>query len=131
MRAPAFNHLTFVQKYNSFKFLQSRWCHHPHIVIFEELGESKKQSEQETGFAPDSGGAYERSEFSERRGLHLPIPWMLNSLTWYLIFDVQTACSLCCKLVSSLTSPPASLEQFSQSYCSLPIRLRVLNIPIK
>ena len=41
---------------------------------------------------------------------------MLNSLTWYLIFAVQTACSLCCKLVYSLIPPPASLEQFSQSY---------------
>ena len=30
---------------------------------------------------------------------------MLNSLTWYLIFDVQTAYSLFCKLVYSLTSP--------------------------
>ena len=39
---------------------------------------------------------------------------MLNSLTWYLTFDVQTACSLFCKLVYSLTSP-ASLELFSQS----------------
>ena len=31
------------------------------------------------------------NEFSESRGLHLPIHRMLNSLTWYLIFDVQTA----------------------------------------
>ena len=36
--------------------------------------------------APDSWGAYERSVFSEPRGLHLPIHKMLNSLTWYLIF---------------------------------------------
>ena len=41
---------------------------------------------------------------------------MLNSLPWYLTFDVQTACSLCCILVYCLTSPPASLEQFSLSY---------------
>ena len=33
-----------------------------------------------------------------------------------IIFDVPTACSLCCKLVSSLTSSSASLEQFSQSF---------------
>ena len=39
---------------------------------------------------------------------------MLNSLTWYLIFDVQAACSLFCKLVYSLTFP-ASLELFYQS----------------
>ena len=67
--------------------------------------------------APDSWGAYERNEFSESRDLHLPIHRMLNSLTWYLIFDVQTAYLLCCKFVHSLTSAPASLEQFSQSYC--------------
>ena len=41
---------------------------------------------------------------------------MPNSLTSYLIFDDQTVCFLCCKLVYGLTSPPASLEQFSQSY---------------
>ena len=41
---------------------------------------------------------------------------MLNSLTWYLIFDVQTAYTLCFKLVCSLTPPTlASSEQFSQS----------------
>ena len=39
---------------------------------------------------------------------------MLNSLTWYLIFVVQTACSLCCKLV--YTSSQASMEQFSQGH---------------
>ena len=53
---------------------------------------------------------------SSGRGLHLPMLRMLNSLTWYLIFGVQVACSLCCKLVYSLTSPSACLEQFSQSY---------------
>ena len=41
---------------------------------------------------------------------------MLNSLIWYLIFGVQTSCWLWCKLVYSLTTPPASMEQFSQSY---------------
>ena len=98
-------------------------------VIAEEPGEYTKQGKKkinkkrrrskvnkETELAPDSWGAYERNEFSESRDLHLPIHRMLNSLTWYLIFDVQTDRSLCCKLVYSLTSPPASLEQFSQSY---------------
>ena len=33
-------------------------------------------------------------------------------LNLILIFDVQPACFLCCKLVYSLTSSPASLEQF-------------------
>ena len=45
------------------------------------------------------------NEFSEPRGLHVPIHRMLNSLTWYLVFDVHTACSLCCKLVYSPTLP--------------------------
>ena len=67
--------------------------------------------------APDSWGAYERNKFSESRDLYLPIHRMQNSLTWYLIFDVQTVYLLCCKFVHSLTSAPASLEQFSQSYC--------------
>ena len=71
---------------------------------------------KETGLATDSWGAYERNEFSESRGFHLPTNRKLTSLTWYLIFDVQTACSLCWKLVHSLTSPPASLKKFSQSY---------------
>ena len=41
---------------------------------------------------------------------------MRNFFTWYLIYDVQTSCSLCCKLIYSLTPPSASLEQFSQRY---------------
>ena len=81
--------------------------------VREELGECKTQGEQLT---PQSWGAYERNEFSEPRGLHLPKHSMLNSLTWCQIFAVQTACALCCKLVYILTSPPASLEPFSQSY---------------
>ena len=76
--------------------------------------------------APDSWGAYGRNEFSEPRDLHLPIHRMLNSLTWYLIFDVQTVYFLCCKFVHSLTSAPASLEQFSQSYCDAVSQARSL-----
>ena len=74
------------------------------------------RSKMNKDWPPDSRGVYERNEFSESRGLHPPICRMLNSLTWYLIFDVQTSCSLCCKLVYSLTFSSASLEQFSQSY---------------
>ena len=72
---------------------------------------------KETGFGPDSWGTYESNEFSEPRGLNLPIYPMLNSLIWYLIFDVQTACSLCSKFVCSLI-PTAMFqgEHFSQSY---------------
>ena len=86
------------------------------MLIAEELGGCKKQGEQERGLAPDRWGAYERSEFSEPQGLHLPIHWVLYSLTWYLTFVVQTACSLCCKLVYSLASSQASMEQFSQRH---------------
>ena len=79
-------------------------------------------------FAPDSWGAYENHEFSEPRGLHFSIDRTLNSLTWYLIFpyltiifDVQTACSLCWKFVYSLIPPSTSLNQFSQLVrCYLP-----------
>ena len=88
----------------------------PPTEIAEELGECKKQGEQGDGWSPDSWGAYERNEFSEPRGLQLPKHRMRNSLTWYQIFDIQSACSLCRKLVNSLTSPPNSLEQFSLSY---------------
>ena len=90
-------------------------CHSQQWLLRSWRSARSKVS-KETGLAPDSRGAYERNEFSETRGLCLPVHRMLNSLTWYLIFDVQTDRSLCCKLVYSLTSPPASLEQFSQSY---------------
>ena len=48
---------------------------------------------QEARLAPDSWGAYERNEFSEPRGLHLPIHRMLNSLTWYwyLMFSLPAS----------------------------------------
>ena len=88
----------------------------PPTVTAGELGECKKQGEQVHRIAPEGWAACEGSESSEPRGLHLPLHRMLNSLTWYLIFDDQTACSPCHKLAYSLTSPPASLEQFSQSY---------------
>ena len=70
--------------------------------------------------APDSWGAYERTEFSEPRNLNLPIHRRtLNSWIWYLIFDFlylntipdQTDCRLCCKLLNSLTPSPASSGQ--------------------
>ena len=92
-----------------------QWMLPPHKVFAEELGECKRQGEQGNRISPGSWDAYERNGFSEPRGLHLPIHRMQNSLTWYLIFDVQTAYSLCCKLIYSLTSPPASLEQISDN----------------
>ena len=96
--------------------LGSSGCCHPHLWLLRSWGDVRSKVSKETGFALDSRGDYERNEFNEPRGLHLPIHRMLNSLTWYLIFDVQTACSLCCILVYCLTSPPASSEQFSLSY---------------
>ena len=100
-----------------------RCCHFPWWLLRSwENAESNRN--KETRLAPDSWGAYERNEFSEPRGLHLPIHRMLNSFTWYLIFYVKTACSLCCKLVYSRTSPPAFLERFSQSYWDTVSRTR-------
>lgn len=64
------------------------------------------------------------------RGVHLPIHRMLNFLTPYLIFDVlQTACSLRCKLVYSLTCPlPPGSSLFRATEMLPP---GVLNIPTK
>ena len=97
--------------------LPSSRCCHPHPQwLLKSWENSRSKGNKETGLAPDSWDAYERNEFSEPRCLHLPIHTMLNSWTWYLISEVQTACSTCGKWVYRLTSPPASLEQFSQSY---------------
>ena len=98
--------------------LQSSRCRHPPSTqgdCWKAGGMQEATVSKETGLAPDSWGAYERNEFSEPKGLHLPMHRMLNSLTWYLIFDVQTACPL---LVQTyiLIPPPASLEQFSRGY---------------
>ena len=95
--------------------LQSTGCCRPPPWLLRSWG-CKKQGEQGHRIAPEGWAACEGSESSKPRGLHLPLHSMLNSLTWYLIFDDQTACSPCHKLVYSLTSPPASLEQFCQSY---------------
>ena len=81
--------------------------------------------------APDSWGAYERNEFSEPRGLHLPTLRRLNSLTWYLIFDVQTACSLCCKFEYSLTCFLLAWSIFTRATEMLSTGLRVLNMSTK
>jgi len=94
----------------------SRGCCHSPWWLLRSWGNVRSKVNQEIRLAPDSWGAYERSEFSEPRGLHLPIRGMLNSLTWYLIFDFQSACSLCCKLIYTLTPLLASLGQVSQSY---------------
>ena len=72
--------------------------------------------------ALDSSGANESHELSEPGGLCLPIHGMLHSLTRYLIFDVQTNSSFCCKCVQP-DSP--SLKEFSQSYWDAVSWLRV------
>ena len=93
----------------------------PHMMIAEKLGNASSSRllllkvNREPGLAPDGWAVCGRNESSESRGLHLPRSRVLTSLTWYLTFDVQSACSLCCRLVYRLTSPPASLEQFCQS----------------
>ena len=76
----------------------SRGCCHPPRWLRRhcEHARSKVNRKQD---CPDSRGAYGRNGFLEPRGLHLPLHSMLNSITWELIFDVQTACSFCCKLV--------------------------------
>ena len=87
----------------------SRCCHSSMETV--ELGECKKQGEQ-------VGPRQLKCIWKEWIcwGLHVPVHRILTSLTWYLIFDVQTAGSLGGKLVHSLTSPLASLEQLSQSH---------------
>ena len=85
---------------------------------------------KEKGFGPDRWGTYENNEFREPRGLNLPTHPMLNCLIWYLIFDVQTACSLCCKFVCSLTPTPCSKgNTFLRATEMLSPGLGVLNFP--
>ena len=56
---------------------------------------------------------------------------MLDPLTWYLIFDVQTACSLCCKPVYSLTHPLPPWSSFLRATEMLSPGFEVLNIHTK
>ena len=104
---------------------------HTELDTTEQLSNARRKVNKEKGLAPDSWGAFESNEFSEPRGLHLPRQRMLNSLTWHLTFEVQTTCSLCCKLAYSLTSPTATLSSFLKSTEILSPGLRVLNIPTR
>ena len=64
---------------------------------------------------PESWDAYERNEFSEPIFPYLERAKFLNLrylLFLTIIFDVQTICLLCCKLLYNLTPSPASSEQF-------------------
>ena len=111
--------------------LQSRGCCHPPKWLQKSWGNERSRANKETGLAPDSWDVYDRIEFCEPRGWYLPMHNMLNFLICYLIFDVQTVCSFCCKLVYSLTSPPAPWNSFLRSYEILSPRLRILNILTK
>ena len=100
--------------------LRSSGCCHPQQWLLRSWGNaaichSVRWVREQDWPQLDIWGAYGRNTLSEPRGLHLPMHRKLNSLTWYLIFDVQTACPL---LVQTciLIPPPASLGQFSQSY---------------
>ena len=74
--------------------------------------------------APDSWAAFERSDFSEPRFLHLPIHRkVLSSLTWDIWFSLIQKILLmlgllvlCFKLVYNQTPISTSLEQFSQGH---------------
>ena len=71
--------------------LQSQWILPTPMGIAEELGECKKYGEQGNGTGPRYLRCISerwKKEFSEHRNLHLSIHRMLNSLAWYLIFDV-------------------------------------------
>ena len=114
-----------------FPKLLSRGCCHPPKWLQRSWGNARSKVNKETGLAPDSWDAYKRIEFCEPRGWQLPKHSMLHSLTGYLIFDVQTVCSLCCKLIHSLTSSPVSWSSFFRGTEMLSRELRILHIPTK
>ena len=89
-----------------------QWMLPPPMLIAEKLGESKKPSEQGNRIWPQITRCIRKEwiQWGQR------LPSSETQSAKISIFDVQTACSLCCKLVYSLTSASASLEQFSQSY---------------
>ena len=103
----------------------------PPRVIAEELGQGKKPGEQRKRIDPRELRCIWKEWIQRAQRLASSIHRMLNFLTWYLIFDVQTACSLCYKFVYRLTSLLASLEQFDRATEMLSPGLRVLNIPTK
>ena len=90
----------------------------------------RKQGEQGDRTGPDGWGRGKGVGAVPPR-LHLPRHRMLDSLTWYLIFDVQTACSLCCRCVYSLTYPLPPWSSFLRAAEMLSPRFGVLNIRIK
>ena len=102
----------------------------PPMVIAEGLGDARSKMNKETQLAPDSWGHGKGVEAVTPR-LHLPTHRMLDALTWYLIFDEQTACSLCCKPVYSLTYPLPPWSSFLRATEMLSPGFGVLNIHTK
>ena len=83
--------------------------------LLRNWGMQEARCTRKQDLAPGSWSAYEGNEFSEPRGLHLPIHRILNSLTstWSLVFRLPTP------FVANLYIAwflPTSLKQFSQSY---------------
>ena len=109
----------------------------PPMVIAEELGKARSshlpllKGSKETGLAPDSWAAYGRIESSESRGLHLPRNRTLNSLTWYLIFDVQTASPFVANFYITWLPFLPAWSSFLRATEILSPGLRVLSIPTK
>ena len=112
------------------------WMKAPQIVIQGMLPpprwllrgcRCRKQGEQGDRTGPDGWGRWKRVN-SVSLKLHLPTHTTLNSLTWYLIFDVQTACSLCCKPEYSLTYPLPPWSSFLRATEMLSPGFEVLNI---
>ena len=84
--------------------------------LLRSWGNARSKMNKGTGLAPDILGVCERKKFNEPRNVHLP--HTKNAKFLSLIPDLWclATCSFCCKLLNSVTFPPASLEQFSQSY---------------
>ena len=74
---------------------------------------------------------YGRNESSESRGLHLPRNRTLNSLTWYLIFDIQTAFPFVANLYIGWLPLLPPWSTFLRATEMLSPGPRVLNIPTK
>ena len=97
-----------------------QWMLPPPMLIAEKLGESKKPSEQGNRIWPQITRCIRKEwiQWGQR------LPSSETQSAKISIFDVQTACSLCCKLVYSLTFPYLLGTVFSELLrCSLSLRL--------
>ena len=72
-------------------------CHPPHWLL-RSWGDARSRVSEEAGWPRWLRRTWkERIQWAQR--LVASMHRMLNSLTWYLIFDVQTVCSLSCKCI--------------------------------